>query len=131
MSATDFEAAVSRWNERGLKNYEMELEGNFDIKGKLHVAVRNGEVTSMSLDGQPSPARIWEYWSVNGLFGIIRRDLDRNEAAAKNPGGPLPQPVLQQAEFDPELGFPRRYQRSEISSGQSGDWRIVSLRHFD
>jgi Family of unknown function (DUF6174) len=131
MTPTEFEAAVSRWNERGPKSYDMDLEGNFDIKGKLHVEVRNGDVTAMSLDRQPSPARIWEYWSVSGLFGVVRRDLDRNQAAAKNPGGSLPQPVLQQAEFDPDLGFPRRYQRTEISSGQSGDWRIVSLRRAD
>ena len=85
----------------------------------------------MSLEGQPSPARLWEYWSVSGLFGIIGRDLDRNEAAAKNPGGALRQPVLQQADFDSDLGFPRRYQRTEISSGQTGDWRIVSLRRVE
>jgi hypothetical protein len=124
MTAAAFEAAEARWSQRGPASYDMDLEGNFDLKGKLHVEVRKGTVSAMTLDGQPEPPRLWDYYSVPGLFGIIRDDLKRNKASATNPENA----VIQQAEFDAELGFPRRYQRSGSSAGQGGDWRVVAFR---
>jgi hypothetical protein len=124
MKAAEFEAAQAKWNQRGPANYDMDLEGNFDLKGRLHVEVHNGKVTAMTLDGQPKPERLWDYYSVPGLFGIIREDLERNAAAVTNPE----KVVIQQAEFDPDLGYPRRYQRSGASAGQGGDWKIVRFR---
>lgn len=124
MKAAEFEAAEARWSQRGPASYDMDLEGNFDLKGRLHVEVRKGTVSAMTLDGQPEPPRLWDYYSVPGLFGIIRDDLKRNEASATNPENA----VIQQAEFDAELGFPRRYQRSGASAGQGGDWRVVAFR---
>ncbi len=124
MKAAEFEAAQAKWNQRGPANYDMDLEGNFNLKGRLHVEVHNGKVTAMTLDGQPKPKRLWDYYSVPGLFGIIREDLERNAAAVTNPE----KVVIQQAEFDSELGYPRRYQRSGASAGQGGDWKIVRFR---
>jgi hypothetical protein len=124
MKAADFEAAQTRWKEHGPANYDLDLEGNFDLKGRLHVEVRNRKVTAMSLDGRAEPERLWDYYSVPGLFGIIRDDLDRNARADAKPENI----VIQQAEFDPEFGYPRRYQRSGASAGQGGDWRIVRFR---
>jgi hypothetical protein len=124
MKVADFEAAEARWKERGPASYDLDLEGNFDLKGQLHVEVRQGHVTAMTLDRRPEPQRLWDYYSVPGLFGIIRDDLDRNAGAAAKPDTA----VSQQAEFDAELGFPRRYQRSGASAGQGGDWRIVRFR---
>jgi Family of unknown function (DUF6174) len=127
MRPGDLEAAESRWKQRGPTNYNMDLEGSFDIKGHMHVEVRNREVTAMSLDGRPSASRLWHLWSVSGLFEFIEADVKRNVEAANHEGGALPEPVLQQAEFDRELGLPRGYQRTEVSTGQSGGWRIVKF----
>jgi hypothetical protein len=124
MKAAEFEAAEARWNQRGPASYDLELEGNFDLKGRLRVEVRKGAVSAMTLDGRPEPPRLWEYYSVPGLFGIIRDDLKRNDASAGNPENT----VVQQAEFDAEFGFPRRYQRSGASAGQGGDWRVVRFQ---
>jgi hypothetical protein len=127
MKAAEFEAAQTKWKDRGPANYDMDLVGNFDLKGRLHVTVRNGRVTAMTLDGEPKPQRLWDYYSVPGLFGIIREDLERNAAAAAK-SEPV---VMQQADFDPVLGFPRRYQRSGASAGQGGDWKIVLFRAIE
>jgi hypothetical protein len=131
MHAAELAMAESRWKERGPGGYTMDFEGTFDIKGHMHVEVRKGEVTAMSLDGRPSQPRLWSQWSVDGLFEFIRTDLKRNVEAENHVGGSLPQPVLQQAEFDPDLGFPRAYQRTELATGQSGGWRIVSFNRLD
>jgi hypothetical protein len=130
MRPTDLEAAESRWKQRGPTSYNIDLEGSFDIKGHMHIEVRNREVTAMSLDGRPSPPRLWRLWSVSGLFEFIEADVKRNAEAANHEGGALPEPVLQQAEFDPELGLPRGYQRTELSTRQSGGWRIVKFEHI-
>jgi hypothetical protein len=127
MKAAEFEAAQTKWKDRGPANYDMDLVGNFDMKGRLHVTVRNGRVTAMTLDGEPKPQRLWDYYSVPGLFGIIREDLERNAVAAAK-SEPV---VIQQADFDPVLGFPRRYQRSGASAGQGGDWKIVLFRAIE
>jgi hypothetical protein len=127
MKPAELEAAERRWHERGPANYIMDLEGSFDIKGHMRIEVRGGEVTAMSLDGRPSPPRLWHLWSVGGLFDFIETDLKRNTDAARHEGGPLPEPVLQLAQFDPDLGLPRAYQRTELASGQSGGWRVVKF----
>ena len=127
MRPTDLEAAESRWKQRGPTSYNLDLEGSFDIKGHMHVEVRNRAVIAMSLDGRPSPRRLWPLWSVSGLFEFIEADAKRNAEAANHEGIALPEPVLQQAEFDAELGLPRGYQRTELSTGQSGGWQIVKF----
>jgi hypothetical protein len=131
MRPADLDAAEGRWTQRGPASYIMDLEGSFDIKGNMHVEVRNGEVTAMSLDGRPSAPRLRNLWSVRGLFDFIWTDAKRNAEAANHAGGPLPEPVLQQAQFDPEFGLPRGYQRTELSTGQSGGWRIVKFERLD
>jgi hypothetical protein len=131
MQPTELKAAEQHWRERGPASYNMDLEGSFDIKGHMHVEVRNGEVTAMSLDGRPSPPRIWSLWSVSGLFEFIETDFKRNTEATHHEGGPLPEPVLLQAVFDPDLGLPRAYQRTELASGQSGGWRIITFERVE
>jgi hypothetical protein len=64
MKAAEFEAAEARWSQRGPTSYDMDLEGNFDLKGRLHVEVRKGTVSAMTLVGQPEPPRLWDYYSV-------------------------------------------------------------------
>jgi hypothetical protein len=131
MTAADFEAAVARWKEHGPESYDLDFDVGLDLVGKLRVEVRRGEVAAMTLEGQPTRQHIWDSWSVPGLFEIIRLDLARNQSAAKNPEGPKSPPVLQQAEFDPELGFPRRYRRTELSTGQWGQWQISRFQSAD
>ncbi len=131
MQPAELKAAEQRWHERGPSSYNMELEGSFGSKGHTHIEVRNGEVTSMTLDGRPSRRRLWNLWSVSGLFEFIETDLRRNTEAASHERGPLPEPVLQQAQFDPDLGLPRAYQRTELDSGQSGGWRIVKFESVE
>jgi hypothetical protein len=131
MQPAELKAAEKRWHERGPTGYNMDLEGSFGSKGHTHIEVRNGEVTSMSLDGRASPPRLWNQWSVNGLFDFIEADLRRNTEAAHREGGQLPEPVLQQAQFDPDLGLPRAYERTELDSGQSGGWRIVKFERVE
>lgn len=126
MTSDAFEAARERWNRHGPASYEMDIQQSLGISGKIHVEVRDGQVTAMTINGEPAAPRLWDSWSVPGLFGIIRLDLDRNSAAVA--AGQSQPVVFQQAEFDVENGLPRVYRRTELDGGQSVEWRIVAFR---
>ncbi|HEX3999049.1 MAG TPA: DUF6174 domain-containing protein [Pirellulales bacterium] len=123
MTAADFKNAERHWAEFGPASYEMNVEQSLGLSGKIHVEVRQRQVTAMTINGEPAPPRLWDNWSVAGLFEIIQLDLDRNtDAAGQSPV------VFQQAEFDPDTGLPRVYRRTEMSGGQTVEWRIRSFR---
>jgi hypothetical protein len=126
MRTDAFEAAQERWKRHGLASYEMDIDESLGLTAKIHVEVRNDQVTAMTINGQPTAPRLWDSWSVPGLFGIIRLDLDRNGAVAG--GEEQPPAVFQQAEFDPVDGHPRVYRRTELSGGQTVEWRITNFR---
>jgi hypothetical protein len=123
MISTDFEAARERWKQHGPANYQMDIRQSLGLTGEIHVEVRQGQVTAMTVNGEPAEPRLWDNWSVPGLFEIIRIDLDRNDAVATGPTQPVP--VFQQAEFDADNGLPRVYRRTELAGGQTVEWQIV------
>jgi len=125
LTPQSFQAAQQRWNERGPANYEMDIEQSLGINGKIHVTVRAGQVTAMTINGSPAQQRLWDNWSVPGLFEIIGVDLSRNNDAAAQA---QPAVVFQQADFDPTDGIPRVYRRTDLSTNQTAEWRITSFR---
>lgn len=126
MSSDAFEAARERWKRHGPASYEMDIDESLGVTGKIHVEVRDDQVTAMTINGERASPRLWDSWSVPGLFGIIREDLDRNGAV--HGGESQPPTVFQQAEFDADNGLPRVYRRTELASGQSVEWRITNFR---
>ena len=129
LKRADFDAAKSRWKAHGPASYDLDIEGSFDMgKGLTHVEVRQGKVTALTMGGQPKPQAQWPFYSVPGLFRIIADDLEQNEAAVKTPGGDSEPLYDQQAEFDPRLGYPLRYRRTVVKSGQTGEWKIIKFQ---
>ncbi len=131
MKANDYRAALARWKEHGPKSYDLDMDVGMSLNGRMHLEVRDGAVTKLTLDGKPLQPRLGEYWSINGLFEIIGLDTERNEAAVKNGESLYSLPVAQQAKFDPNNGIPLEYRRREESSGQAGQWKIVSFQPRD
>ncbi len=129
MKGADFAAAQERWEKRQPAGYMLDIENL--VGGEtttIHVEFRGGHLISVEINGKPEKRlRLGESWSIPEMFAFIQRDLDRNEAAAKEPGGPAPMPVYQQAQFDPIYGYPVFYRRTELEGGQTGEWRIVSF----
>jgi len=127
MKPADFRAAQRRWSEHGPADYDLDIEAGMGLNGRIHVEVRGGAAGSMTIDGKPTRPHLWDYWTAGGMLGIIGEDVKRNEDAATKPGGPEPPPLFLQAEFDPENGLPKFYRRTELASGESGQWRIVGF----
>src|SRR5262245_59345966 len=58
MTEADFNAAVTRWEKNGPANYDLDVLVGGRRAGKVHVEVRDGEVTNMTRDGvEPSQRR--------------------------------------------------------------------------
>jgi hypothetical protein len=125
MSATDFEAAVTRWEANRSAEYEMEIEVTGRQSGTMHVVVKDHEPVSVRRGGTLVAEHTWEYWTVEGLFEIIRTDLEGLDQPERAFGTPDVSQLVQQAEFDPKFGYPRRYRRAVLTTGDAIEWEIV------
>jgi hypothetical protein len=128
MSAADFENAVARWKKNGPADYEMVLEVSGRQSGTMHVVVKNQKAAGITRGGVSIPRHTWEYWTIEGLFEVIRTDLEGLDQPERAFGTPDVSQLVQQAEFDEDLGYPRRYRRAVLSTGDAIEWEIVEFK---
>jgi hypothetical protein len=125
MTRADFEAAVDRWQNRRPANYSMTIELTGRQSGTMLITVKDGKPIAVERNGVPTPQRTWEYWTVDGLFEIVREDLDGLDQPERAFGVKDTSQLVQQGEFDRELGYPRRYRRAVLTTGDAIEWEIV------
>jgi len=126
LTQADYEAAVKRWDEHGPADYELDLELTGNRPGKIHVEVRSGEVVRMLRDGvEPKQKRTWDYWSVPGQLETIGQELEmaRDPAAAFRAPGATE--MVMWAEFDPQYGYPRQYDRVVLGADYETHWKVT------
>jgi hypothetical protein len=128
MTAADFEAAIARWDANGPADYEMTVEVSGRQNGTMQVVVKDGDPVSVRREGTPVAKHTWEYWTVEGLFEIIRTDLEGLDQPERAFGTPDVSQLVQQAEFDPQLGYPRRYRRAVLTTGDAIEWEVVEFK---
>lgn len=122
------QAAEKRWQENGPASYDLDLEITGAQPGIVHVEVRDGEVTAMTRDGRaPEQRRTWDVWSVPGQFETIERELELAEDPEHEMQAPAGTRLQLRAEFDPQYGYPRQYQRMVFGGGPEIYWQIT---HF-
>jgi hypothetical protein len=127
------DAAVRQWSDAGPQDYEFDAELTGVNPSVVHVEAKNGQVTAMTVNGRPTKPHTWDDWSVPGLFGVIRRDLEvcmnpNNQAAKQTNGADAnsaqAEVVVPRGTFDPKLGYPTQYHRV-TPTGQDAKWRIT------
>jgi hypothetical protein len=128
MTQADFDEALAKWRANRPPNYEMEINVSGRQAGHMEVVVRNFQPLSVKRNGTLVPARTWTYWSVDGLFEIIRTDLEGLDQPERAFGAEDVSQLVQQAEFDAELGYPRRYRRAVMTTGDAIEWEIVEFK---
>jgi hypothetical protein len=120
------EAAVDRWEKQAPPSYDMDIDLRGAQPGRIHVEVRNNEVTAETRGGRDPGRSTWGTWAVPGMFDTLERDLQ----IAANPQ----QEIEAQAgttwrlrcEFDERFGYPRRYHRF-VSGGPEVYWMVTSF----
>lgn len=125
------DAAQSLWNERGPASYRMNIAVGGRQPGPVEIEVHNGRVARMTRNGVvPSQERTWEYWTVPSQFETIREDLD-SAGREGGFGAPPGTRSILRAQFDPQLGYPLRYQRSVLGTDLNLDWTVNSFEVLD
>jgi hypothetical protein len=126
LSDASFQAAQEKWMQKGPENYDMDIKIEGNQPGVVHIEVRGGEVTKMTRDGRsPRQRRTWDVWTVPGQFEMIERELE----LAADPEGEMQASrgtrLWLRCEFDPELGYPRRFHRAVFGGGAEVYWEVT------
>lgn len=121
-----YEAAVARWDAQGPASYNLDLELTGNRPGVVHVEVRDGHAVRMTRDGvEPKQERTWFYWTVPGQFDTIAEELEMAENPAQAFNSPSATQVVIWAEFDPQLGYPLRYDRVVLGTDFEIHWKVT------
>lgn len=128
LSREAFDAARARWNERGPTNYDFSVVFSGGQPGSYDVEVRGGEVTRLVLDGEPlRRTDSWKSWTVPGMFDLMAMDLALIEDAARGVAERGSE-LRVSAEFDEQLGYPRRYRRIVLGIQQpTSEWEFTGF----
>jgi len=122
MSRADFEAAQQRWIDSETSNYEIAVKVEGMQPGSYEVAVRNDIATAATFDGRDlKRQRTFGTWSVGGMFDTLSRDLETHDKHGY---------LLLKAEFDPEFGYPTKYERMEMRTGAHDtlQWEVTKFQ---
>jgi hypothetical protein len=86
----------------------------------------------MIRDGrEPSQRRTWDVWTVAGQFDTLYRELELAENPEREMQAPPGTRLRLLAEFDPKLGYPRRYRRIVVGDAPSVTWDVTRFEAVD
>ena len=121
-----YEAAREQWREVGPPSYDMDIRIGGLRPGVVKIEVRDGEVTAFERDGfTPEQKRLWKYWSVEGQFETIDRELEGAEDPEREMDFAAGTQIILRAAFDAKYGFPRGFQRVVLGGGTEVYWRVT------
>lgn len=129
LTQADYDAAARRWETHGPASYDLDLELTGNRNATIHVEVRDGEIVHMIRDGvEPRQQRTWYYWSVPGQLDTIGQELEMARDPAASFHNPSASQMVMWAEFDPTLGYPRRYDRVVLGADFEVHWRVTRFQ---
>ncbi|MBI1903102.1 MAG: hypothetical protein HYS13_18535 [Planctomycetia bacterium] len=122
-------AAMDRWRQNGPADYSLTVAVHGKEPAVIELTVRQGKVESMKLDGLVPRRRMsGEYWTVPGQFDVIGQEMDNQQNPEKTFGVADPSLVVLRTEFDPRLGYPKRYQRELLGGRGELSWEVTELK---
>ena len=128
LNEQELQRAERLWGDRGPADYEMLVRVTGRQPSEFRVEVRGGQPISLTRNGNATPKRMWDVWTVEGLFDTIHQEIE----LARDPAGPFGSPpgsqVVERAEFDEQYGYSRRYQRIVLGTPLEVAWEVVEFR---
>ncbi len=129
LTADTLRKAEATWQEHAPASYLMNVRVGGAQVSSIQVEVRNHEVLRPpTVNGRPvEERRTWDTWTIKGQFKTLHRELELAEdPAGQMDVGPNVQLRLR-AEFDPEFGYPRRYERLVIGDAPAIHWEVLQF----
>jgi len=109
LTRTEFDAAKAIWDSKVPDNYDVTVKVTGMQPGTYEVSVENRVAVAAKFDGrQLNRPRTFGTWSVSGMFSTLSSDLETNDKHNY---------LMLGAEFDPQYGYPHRYERIEMRTG--------------
>ncbi len=128
LTVENLEAAETLWRAKGPKSYDLDLTIEGAQPGIVHVEVRDGVTTAMQRDGvTPKQQRVWEVWSVPGMFTTIEQELQLAADPHHEMGLATGASVDLRGEFDPQYGYPARFHRIVFGGGPEVFWKVTKF----
>ncbi len=124
LTAAELADAKKRWQDRGPTDYDIDIELRGAQPGIVHTEVRHRVVTATTRDGRVPPQWTWDTWSIPGMFETLDKDMEIGEDPQKEISAAPGTKWRLRAEFDSEVGYPRRYHRL-VTGGPEVYWRVT------
>jgi hypothetical protein len=115
--------ATQRWEQRGPQSYRLKILVHGERSGAVELEVRDGEPVGLTRDGRMPARHTWDFWTVPGQLDAIQSEMTGDPRAMF--GVPDHSQVIQRGEFDPELGYPRKYERYVLGKDLQIGWEVV------
>jgi len=121
-----FRTAVETWKKGEPPDYDIEVQVTGNQPATYFVEVRGGEAILALRNGKPlTQRRTFSTWSVPGMFATMSRDVDALERRAAGQNDRSVPDLHLRAAFDPQYGYPARYQRIEHHSIVEVAWQVT------
>jgi hypothetical protein len=117
--------ATQRWERHGPKSYRLRIVVHGERNGAIDVEVRDGEPVHLTRDGRTPARHTWDFWTVPGQLDAIQSEMTGDPQAMF--GVPDHSQVIQRGQFDPELGYPRKYERYVLGKDFQMGWEVVQF----
>lgn len=130
LNEEELQRAERLWRAQGPSDYDMHVRVTGRQPSEFRVEVRRGKPVLLTRNGNPTPQRMWDVWTVEGLFDTIHQEID----LARDPAGPFGSApgsqVIERAAFDEHFGYPRRYHRIVMGTPLEVAWEVVEFREL-
>ena len=131
LESEDLEEAARRWAAADIQNYSIQIEVAGRQPAIYDVLVRGGQVRTALRNGLPlKQRRTFVTWTVPGMFETIRRDVANVQRAATGDVDPQVAGLTLRGSFDPVLGYPVRYLRTQHGGGTDNpvvSWEVTKF----
>jgi Family of unknown function (DUF6174) len=120
------ERAEQKWNASKPASYRLvvSMEGDRVERGEFEVQVQKGVVTSVTRNGAVAKPASGQDYSMDGLFKMIREEMDLAEKPALL-GAPEGYSAYLMARFDDSTGRLRHYRRAVGGISNSIDIQVL------
>jgi Family of unknown function (DUF6174) len=119
------EAAIVLWKRAGPHSYDLDLKKGGVRPGPIHVEVRQGRVTKVTIDGREPSPWTWDTWTVAGQFETIERELELAEDPVHQMATEAGTTIRLRCEFDEDYGYPREYRRLVSGAAPAVSWSVT------
>ena len=120
VSLERIDAAEALWRQAAIRDYDMQVETAGAQQGLYALVVRDGALRSIERDGIKAAPADGAYWTVEGLFRTLRRELQMAEQSMAK--------TIILARFDRTRGYPVAFLRQVTGSTRSVSVEVVLFR---